>query len=175
MKRIILFVFPLLSCLAVSAQEASFSVSISPDSLLYGNQLKVVYTIENASGANFQPPEFEGFFIVSGPNHSSSMQIINGQVNQSSSITYYLEPKETGLFFIDPASIEAEGETLNTEPLEIIVHPNPGGVRQYQEEDNFFRQFDAFDPWEKVFPELQQPKTKPEEKPKRKKRKVYKL
>jgi hypothetical protein len=177
MKPAILFFSILVWSLSLSAQEPGFSVQVKPDSLLYGNQLKVVFSLENTAGSSFQAPAFEGFYVVSGPNHSSSMQIINGQVNQSSEISYYLEPKEEGIFFIGPASIVADGQTLHTEPVEVIVHPNPAGIRQSPEEEDFFRQFDAFDPWEKVFPELYPPENRQPDrkKPQKKKRKVYKL
>lgn len=94
-----------------------------------GNRFEVTYTLENARGAEFQIPGIDqDFYIVGGPNTSTSMQIVNGSMSQQQSWSYYLVPKSEGIFYIPGASVKAGGDYLNTPPLEIWVNPNPDGL-----------------------------------------------
>lgn len=109
--------------------------------------------MEDASGGNFNAPTFENFNIVSGPNTSTSMSFMNGRMSQSVAYTYYLEPKDIGNYYIQPASIETSEEVLETVPLEIMVVPNPDGIKQNPQQrqrsnslfDDFFSQPPSFD------------------------------
>ncbi len=173
MKRIIvLFIIGLFFQTVARAQsEAKFSVEISSDSILLGNYFIVKFTLENANSNNFQAPDFSDFRVVSGPNFSSSMTVINGNMSQKASYTFYLEPRDIGNFFIQPASIDTEAGTLETIPLEILVVPNPKGIIQKpelrEESMRFDMQMDDF--FKRPAPPEQ-----PEEKPKRKTRKTVK-
>lgn len=114
------------------AQEAAarFSVEVSTDSLLMDNPLQVRFTLANGDGQDFEAPLFTGFNVVSGPNVSSSISMMNGAVKQSVSYTYLLMPDQVGNYFIEPASIVVDGKVLETLPLEVVVVPNPDGIRQ---------------------------------------------
>lgn len=123
--------FVFYSLLSFGQNTAKFTVQVSNDSILMGNTFQVVFSLENAQGNNFQAPDLSLFFdVISGPNVSSGMQMINGQINQSISYTYYLQPREIGVFFIEAASIETAENYLETAPLEVIVVPNPKGIQQ---------------------------------------------
>ncbi len=178
MKKIFLLIAFIGLALTGRSQEASFVVSVPFDTLLIGNQLQVSFKLENGSSQNFTPPVFENFMVVAGPNMSSSMMMTNGVVNQSITYSYFLEAKEVGTFFIPPAKIEIEEGDLFTEPLEIIVLPNPDGI--IQKNPGKTRSFG----WDNDFfsmPELRMPSMpsvpapKGKQKPKKKKRKTYKL
>ena len=110
--------------------EAKFTVSVSTDSVLLGNFLKVSFKLTNASGNDFNAPPFDGFKVVSGPNISSTYNMVNGSVTQSVVYNYYLEPFDVGNYYILPASINSGGFVLETDPVEILVVPNPDGVIQ---------------------------------------------
>lgn len=146
------------------AQSASFKVQLSTDSLLLGNYTEVSFTLENANGRNFQAPSFEGFQIVGGPNQSSSFSMVNGAVSQSLSYTYYIEPLEIGNYYIEPASIETDEGILETQPIEVIVVPNPDGIQQRPERKS--RSLDLFKPLTPVEPTPKKP---------RKKRRIYRI
>ena len=95
------------------------------------NYFEVKFVLENADGQNFEAPDFsEHFNVVSGPNFSTSMSIVNGDISQNMAISYYLEPKEIGAYYILPASVEANEKILETAPLEVLVVPNPDGIKQ---------------------------------------------
>lgn len=135
MKKNIFFsiFFSLMFLTSSFGQEkpVTFTVSVSTDSILMDNYFEVKFTVENADGKNFEAPDFsENFEVASGPNFSSSVSMLNGQVSQSMDITYYLRPKDIGVYYIQPASVKANGQVLETAPLEIFVHPNPDGIRQ---------------------------------------------
>ncbi|NJL76185.1 MAG: protein BatD [Saprospiraceae bacterium] len=113
-----------------SQQMAAFTIEVSTDSILLGNYFEVTFTLQNANGNNFEPPIFKDFQVMAGPNVSTSLSMTNGQVKQSVTYSYYLEPKDIGNYYIEPASIEADGQVLVSEPLEIMVVPNPEGIIQ---------------------------------------------
>lgn len=147
------FVFTLLLWGSVSTfgqSTARFSVRVSTDSVLMDNTFQVAFSLENTAGDNFQAPDLSLYFdVISGPNVSTSMQLLNGQMSQSVSYTYYLRPRETGLFFIEAASIETPEGYLETLPVEIIVVPNPDGIRQAipgQAPGNFNLNIPGYDP-----------------------------
>ncbi|MEM6965463.1 MAG: BatD family protein, partial [Bacteroidota bacterium] len=108
--------------------EPSFSVEVNKTSVLLGNYIQVTFTLKNAGGNQFEAPAFEGFDIVGGPNQSSSFSMMNGVTTQSTSYTYYLKPRDVGNLFVEPAFITVDGQTLETQPIEIIVLENPDGI-----------------------------------------------
>ncbi|MCB0568558.1 MAG: BatD family protein [Phaeodactylibacter sp.] len=185
MKKFLLFSLGfILSGGWLSAQEEGprFTVEASSDSILMGNYFKVVFTLENASGDNFEPPVFQGFDVASGPSFASSISIFNGRTSQKVSYTYYLQPRDIGNYYIEPASIAVGGKVLETLPVEVIVVPNPDGIIQEpgQPEERLLEGFGDWD-WpgsspffEPQSPEQQQPAPRPAPAPK-KKRKTYKL
>lgn len=127
---ILLFVFVSTFTFAQD-KPVTFTVDISTDSILMDNYFQVRFTVENADGQNFEAPDFsESFDIVSGPNFSTSVSMMNGDVTQSMNITYYLRPRDVGAYYIQPASVQAQGELLETMPMEVFVHPNPDGIQQ---------------------------------------------
>ncbi|MGA7721050.1 MAG: BatD family protein [Ignavibacteriaceae bacterium] len=70
---------------------------------------------------SFTPPNFKGFMVLSGPNQSTSMQIINGAVSGSRSYSYYLQAQNVGKFTIGSAIINYNSKTYSTQPLTITV------------------------------------------------------
>lgn len=171
MRKTMLLVFVLCHFGAVlSAQnEARFVASVSTDSVLLGNYFEVKFSVENGQGEQFEPPAFTDFMVVAGPNMSSSYSMINGKVKQELSYTYFLEPKDVGVFYIGPASIKIDGKTLESQPIEILAVPNPDGIKQKNAVVN---------PWQQNWELFDTPKI--EEAPKKaaepkKKRKVYRL
>ncbi len=122
------FVFVFLGGLILNAQKPVFQGHLNQDTVLMGNYLEVSFLVENSSG-DFTPPNFDGFEIVGGPQQSSSVSIINGKMTSEASYTYYLTPLSEGLLLIGPATLANDGGILRTEPLQVMVLPNPDGVR----------------------------------------------
>jgi hypothetical protein len=59
--------------------------------------------------------------VLSGPNQSTSIQIINGVQSASLSYNYIIQPKKIGTFSIGTAYIEYNGESFKTKPIKINV------------------------------------------------------
>ena len=156
-SSISLLLFLLGFCLHLQAQDDTrFTVEVSTDSILFGNYFKVTFSLENAKGGEFSAPDFSEFHVVSGPNRASSMSIINGEVTQSISYSYYLEPKDVGNFYIAPASIDLGDRLLETQAVEIMVVPNPEGIKQSPESGMRREQFnfDGFNSLGDGFPDM---------------------
>lgn len=198
MKKLInLSCFLMLFILQVQAEsiqeEPQFSVTVSKSSVLLGNYIEVTFTLKNSGGSKFEAPKFEGFDIVSGPNQSSSFSMMNGVTTQSISYTYYIKPKEIGNLYVEPAFIEADGTTLETQPIEILVLENPDGIiekpkrrsqgnmEMFQFPSDDFFNFPDMDEFfnmpriEQIPRNKNQEENKEEKKKPKKKRKVYKI
>ena len=128
MKRLVLIgVILVFGGVIAQAEEVTFKVEVSTDTVLMDNYFEVKFTIENAR-PGFSPPTFSDFDVVGGPNQSSSFSMINGKVTQSATYTYYLQPRMEGVFYIDAAAIEVDGDFIETPPVEVVVLPNPDGI-----------------------------------------------
>jgi hypothetical protein len=132
-------------CIAfsISISAQSIKASVSSDSILIGNTIKVTFKIENTE-AELEIPSFENISIVNGPNYSNSVQIMNGRKTSSKSISYYLKPEVEGQLFIPPVSVTDGNQILETTAIEINVYPNPDGIiTNIEPEGSFF--FESMD------------------------------
>ena len=152
----------------------TLTATANRNEVLLGNYLELQVKLENAKALNFETPIFKDFNIV-GNNQSSSFTVINGAMSQSVTYTYFLEPKEVGNFFIDPIFIETKEGVLETAPIEIIVSPNPDGIKQEESpRNNFFDQHFDMSPLEFPGMEINPDEGNPK-KEKKKKRKTYRI
>jgi hypothetical protein len=122
---------------AVLAQDAAFTASVDRTTLATTDQFQVTFSLNGSSaGKSFQPPPFNDFLVLSGPNQSTSMQFINGSMSASVSYNYVLQPKAEGKFTIGPASIEYDGRTLRTQPIAVTVAKGAARPKQSQPGDD---------------------------------------
>lgn len=122
MLRLKILFFLLFVSVFINAQ--TFTASVDNNQVGENARFEVSFTFEGKdinAVKNFTPPSFKDFRILTGPNQSQSMQIINGAVSASISISYILLPNATGAYTIGSASIQYEGQTYTTEPLKITV------------------------------------------------------
>jgi len=115
-------IFILFYCASIFAQ--GFSASVSSNKIGLNNQFQLTFTFEGkeiSSVRNFSPPSLSNYFVLSGPNQSTSVQIINGAVSGSLSYSYYLRPKKVGKFTIGVASVDYQGQTFRSNPIEIEI------------------------------------------------------
>ena len=145
MKKM-LFLIAIFTPLSITAllgqKEADFNMEISSDTIGLEGSLEVTFSIENAKLKKFKPPTFEGF-EVQGPSQSSMTSIVNGEVSQKLSYTYYLSPNKIGQFSIGEASAELENGVLKTEKkdIQVVEHYEPNVKtkrRNFFDEDGFF-------------------------------------
>lgn len=120
MKRSLLFIsFFLYTSFLLS--QVRFYAESNATEVVQGATFIISFNIENGTDENFQPPSFQAFDVLSGPNLGQSITIINGRRSQSLSYSYRLLAKKVGTFTIDEASIDANNQKLKTEPLTIKV------------------------------------------------------
>jgi len=127
-----------------------FSASVERTTIGLNDRFQVDFNFEGGdvnSISNFKPPTFAGFRVLSGPNQSSSMQIINGKVSGSLSLSYILIPTAIGEFTIGSASIDHAGKTYSTQQLKIKIEKgtaqsqaqqSAGGYNQQELAKNVF-------------------------------------
>ncbi|MBK9733968.1 MAG: BatD family protein [Saprospiraceae bacterium] len=104
------------------------TVTVDKDTVVLNEMIKVEFMLDNLTG-NFVAPDFVGFQLVSGPNTSSSFMMVNGKVSQKKSYGYILLPTRTGLLKIGSASVEGDGNSIATEPINIQVEAS--GTERY--------------------------------------------
>jgi hypothetical protein len=137
MKKYIFFLIFISGLFRVTyAEDIKFYAS-APNTVGSGQQFAVTFTV-NAAASNFKAPSFKGFSVLSGPNQSSSssMQIINGKMNQSVSysFTYYLQAGNEGNYTVAPARITVEGKTYESESISIKVVKSSQGANNQQQQ-----------------------------------------
>ncbi len=127
-----------------SFSYSQFTASVNRNRIAMGEQIEITFTFEG-SGKNFQPPPFNDFLVLSGPNQSTSMQFINGNVSQSISYAYIIQPRAEGKFTIGPAQIDSDGKQYKTSSISIEVgkstqQPQTQKPQQSSEEASIMQQ-----------------------------------
>jgi hypothetical protein len=129
-------VFMLMLTMTAAAQNGAFTAAVDRSSVGTGDRFEVKFTISGSDVngiKNFKAPNFAPFVVLTGPNQSTNMQFINGQMSGSVSYSYYLYARQTGKYSIGSASIEYKGSTLQTQPIQIEVVQ---GKPQAQQKDS---------------------------------------
>lgn len=121
-KLLVLILFIVSSLLSIAQQKKiTFEATSDAKEIIQNGYFEVSFILKNANGVDFKAPSFKNFKIVSGPNPSNSMQIIQGYVSREVGFSYTLSAKKEGVFKIGSASIQANGKTLKSIPLTIKV------------------------------------------------------
>ena len=135
MKRLLhLFILVAFSVSAFADGDVTFRVS-APSTVEAGGKFRVQFTVNTQNVSNFIAPDFKGFEVIYGPATSSqsSFQMINGRTSQSSSIiyTYVLLSDVQGTYTIGSASVQVEGKTVRSKPVQVRVLPAGSGGSSY--------------------------------------------
>tara|TARA_B100001109_G_scaffold255240_1_gene257335 strand:+ start:1413 stop:3167 length:1755 start_codon:yes stop_codon:yes gene_type:complete len=118
MKRILTLICLLV--INISFSQIKFEAEVSKNNLGVNENLRVDFKM-NKDGDNFNPPSFDGFRVVGGPNQSVSNSWINGVRSFTKTYSYFLTPIKKGKFTIGQASIEIDGDIYKTLPVQIQV------------------------------------------------------
>lgn len=133
LKRIFVYILIFTSC--IIAQD--FTASVNETTVADNERFQVSFTFSGKSIndlTNFKPPKFSNFLVLSGPNQSSSIQIVNGAQTASLTYSYYIQAKGVGSFSIGVASIEQDGNSYKTKPLKISVVKGTAKQKQQKTE-----------------------------------------
>ena len=101
-------------------ESVNFVAKVSKTQLGINERLRVDF-IMNKDGDNFNPPGFQDFTVVGGPNTSISNSWLNGKRSYSKTYSYFLAPKKRGTFTIGQATIEIKGNTYKSIPVKVEV------------------------------------------------------
>lgn len=140
MRMMIITGLLMLVAFSVSGQT-SFRASVSNNPVAVDQRFRLSFEL-NTQGSGFTPPDLSDFFVLSGPNQSTSMQFINGNMSQSVTFSYLLQARSEGTFTIGSASVEANGERVTSAPIKVNVTKNTtsgsgsGGTAQSQQDQN---------------------------------------
>ena len=107
-----------------NAQDGAFTASADPTRVAAGEQFQLTFTFTGSdvnSVRNLKAPDFNQFVVLSGPNQSTNMQWINGQMSASIAYTYILNAPQAGKFTIGSATIEYKGKALKSSAIQIEV------------------------------------------------------
>ncbi len=127
----------ILICLTfvVKTSGQDFSGSVSKNPVTVGERFQVTFTI-NSDGSNFKGPDFKGFSVLSGPNQSQNIQIINGAMSRTLSFSYVLTAEKTGEYTISPAYINSNGKQIKSNSIQIKVLPETDAQKQIRQQES---------------------------------------
>ncbi len=105
------------------AQDISIRAYVSKNRVGLNEQFQ--YSVEVSGKSTSLPnpkfPAFSDFYVLSGPNSSTSIQWVNGAMSSSKTASFYLQPRKQGKFIIGKASVTYKGKTLQSRPITITV------------------------------------------------------
>ena len=105
---------------SIAGAQVQFQTRVSKKTLGLNERLRVDFSM-NKDGDNFNPPSFDGFDVVGGPNQSVSNSWINGKRSFEKTYSYFLAPNRKGSLMLESASIEIDGKTFKTNAIVITV------------------------------------------------------
>lgn len=122
-------------CLLPQVLRAQITAEASKEEVTLQERFQVTYVIEG-DAEDFQAPDFSHFRVLSGPQRSSRLSIINGRISRSTSYSYILQPRQVGTFMISPAVVRTGINRIEHEsdPLKIVVREAP--ARSEAQADN---------------------------------------
>lgn len=127
MIKLIQILFFIAATVNVSLAQ-KLTASASKTRVAVGETFQISFTL-NTNGSNFSPPNLNDFEVYSGPNQSSSMSFVNGVMSHSITLSYIVAAKKEGKLTIGSASVNANGTTLQSNPLVIeVVKSSSGGA-----------------------------------------------
>ncbi len=130
----------LLCASGIIQAQVRFEAKVSREKLGINERLRVDFEM-NEDGDNFNPPSFENFTVVGGPNQKISTSFINGKMEYSKTYSFYLQPKKKGNLTIGQAEIIIDDKTYKTSPLKVEItsavdKPKDGDSTEMIAEDN---------------------------------------
>lgn len=128
MKKFWSVILCFLMAFSVLAGKVKFVAKSSNTVVEVGQRFQITYTI-NSSGGNFTPPPFNDFEMNRFAGQSSSTQIVNGKMTQTYALNYVLATNNPGKYTIRPATITIDGESYESNSLQIeVIKGNPNGA-----------------------------------------------
>ena len=116
----------LLLCLALSVfaampgRAASFTASLDRDTIALGEQATLSLAFEGGQSKKVPTPRVSGLQIVQ-TGTSQNVSIINGAMSSTVTVTFSINPQQTGEFTIPAMTADVNGQTLTSRALKLTV------------------------------------------------------
>lgn len=111
--------------LALAQQDFQLEATVSENKIFIGEQFNLRVEVSGSSMRDVSlpvVPDIDGIGLLSQtPSRSSSISIVNGRTTTSTTYSYALIARETGVFTIPPVTIEVDGEQYQTESIQVEV------------------------------------------------------
>lgn len=120
MKKVLFCISFIFIFLIGKSQEIKFSANVSKRQVIVGERFQLQYSI-NSSASGFSAPDLSAFEIYSGPNQSTSVQIVNGNYSQALTYSFILAPRKEGKATIGPATIVVGNGKVKSNAVELEV------------------------------------------------------
>ena len=114
--------------LTTQGQEPIVRAELCSDTVMVGHQFTLTYIVDDGQVNGLNDPDLTAFNLLSGPNTSSSMSFINGEMSAKSSVNFVLQAREPGDYTIEPATLTVDGEQIQVDSLSIHIIENPDGT-----------------------------------------------
>jgi len=101
-----------------------YSATVDKSTVSQGERFQAYFTFSGGdmnSIKNFRAPDFRGLTVLSGPNESSSIQMVNGAVSSTVTYSYVLVAQSVGTFTIGSSSLFYKGKRFVTKPIRVKV------------------------------------------------------
>lgn len=86
-----------------------------------GEQFQVTYQLEGLSTGDFIPPDFKNLKVLSEPNQSNAVQMINGQISRTASVSYILSAAQAGDYTIGAAQVKSGSKVYNAAKIPVKI------------------------------------------------------
>jgi hypothetical protein len=122
-KKLFTFLLCIVFLLNAANLLAQIQFSINPSATSIGKEdvLQVSYEISGVADANFQPPLFPRWKILSGPNYSSEQTMINGKTEKKVDFIFVLQPTTTGTINLPEATIIIDNKKYTAKSISINI------------------------------------------------------
>ncbi len=121
-KYFFLLIITIFSTFNLFGQE--FTASLDKTIVTQNERFQIYFTFKGSNLdklKDFRAPSFKGIKILSGPNQSKNLQIINGQVSGSLTFSFVATVSDIGKHTIGSASVKFNNQTFKTKPLTFNV------------------------------------------------------
>lgn len=106
-----------------------FELTADKTTVKQNERFQIYFTFEGGDGTNltgFRPPKFDKLKILSGPNQSSSIRMVNGKISSTITYSYIVIAQNTGKRKIESGSIQFKRKKYKTGTLTLNVLKSSG-------------------------------------------------
>ncbi len=131
--------------LPLHSYSQKLTAHVSKNKVYVGEVFQISFTA-NGNMSSFKQPNMPDFDIYSGPNQSTSVQIVNGTMSQTISYSYMIGARKEGKFTIGGASATINGIKAESYAVSIEVVKGTAPQKQQQQNNDPFASIFGNDP-----------------------------